>query len=158
MSGGVYLDSAVLTWLGVAVAAAGLVLTATGLFAGSGGGASGVLQTVVELLDVVVRLGANVVSFARLAAFGMTHAALGWLVWQATVSLSGRGVLGVVLAAVTFLAGNALAFALEALVAGIQALRLEFYELFSRVFEVEGRPFGPWHVPTRHEPRSQETS
>ena len=32
-------------------------------------------------------------------------------------------------------------------VAGVQALRLEYYELFSRVFQLEGRPFRPWHVP-----------
>lgn len=31
-----------------------------------------------------------------------------------------------------------------ALVAGVQALRLEFYELFSRVFKGQGRPFRPW--------------
>jgi V/A-type H+-transporting ATPase subunit I len=43
-----------------------------------------------------------------------------------------------------FVLGNTLAFALEALVAGIQALRLEYYELFSRIFQVEGRPFHPW--------------
>ena len=46
-----------------------------------------------------------------------------------------------------FLIGNAVALALEGLVAGIQALRLEYYELFSRVFDGEGRPFRPWHVP-----------
>ena len=37
--------------------------------------------------------------------------------------------------------------ALGALVGAIQALRLEYYELFSRVFSSEGRPFTPWHVP-----------
>ena len=50
-------------------------------------------------------------------------------------------------AVVVFLVGNALAFALEGLVAAIQALRLEYYELFSRIFEGVGRPFRPWHVP-----------
>jgi len=40
------------------------------------------------------------------------------------------------------------AFALEGLVAGVQALRLEYYELFSRIFAAEGRQFRPWHVPT----------
>jgi V/A-type H+/Na+-transporting ATPase subunit I len=40
--------------------------------------------------------------------------------------------------------GNIVTFALEALVAGIQALRLEYYELFSRIFATEGRPFHPW--------------
>jgi V/A-type H+-transporting ATPase subunit I len=43
-----------------------------------------------------------------------------------------------------FAVGNLLTFGLEALVAGIQALRLEYYELFSRVFLSEGRPFRPW--------------
>ena len=37
------------------------------------------------------------------------------------------------------------------LVAGVQALRLEYYELFSRVFVSEGRPFRPWFVPTTSE-------
>ncbi len=86
-------------------------------------------------------------SFARLAAFGLTHAALGWLVWQATTALGGSGALGLLAAVVVFLIGNAVTFALEGVVAAIQALRLEFYELFSRVFTIEGRPFRPWHVP-----------
>ena len=54
---------------------------------------------------------------------------------------------GAVAAAVVFLVGNMLTFALEALVAGIQALRLEYYELFSRIFAEEGRPFRPWRLP-----------
>ena len=50
-------------------------------------------------------------------------------------------------AVIVFVLGNAVAFSLEALVAAVQALRLEYYELFSRVFSTEGRPFRPWHVP-----------
>ena len=42
---------------------------------------------------------------------------------------------------------NEIAFALEALVASIQALRLEYYELFSRIFAGEGHAFAPWHIP-----------
>ena len=57
-----------------------------------------------------------------------------------------------------FVVGNALAFALEGLVAGIQALRLEYYELFSRVFDGEGRPFRPWHVPLSTIPLDTEAS
>lgn len=51
--------------------------------------------------------------------------------------------------------GNAVAFTLDALVATIQALRLELYELFSRVFEVEGRPFQPWYLPVRPGPNTR---
>ncbi|MDR3659849.1 MAG: V-type ATPase 116kDa subunit family protein [Mycobacterium sp.] len=139
------------SWLaivGAATAVTGLVLSTVGLFSESGGGATGVAQTGVGAFDLVVRLGSNLVSFARLAAFGMTHAALGWVVWQATVALTGLGMLGVVAAVIVFVVGNVLTFALEALVAGVQALRLEFYELFSRVFVGEGNPFEPWRIPT----------
>jgi V/A-type H+/Na+-transporting ATPase subunit I len=139
------------SWLvivGAVTALTGLALASVGLFSESGGGATGVAQTGVGAFDLVVRLGANLVSFARLAAFGMTHAALGWVVWQAAVALTGLGALGVVAAVLIFVVGNVITFALEALVAGVQALRLEFYELFSRVFVGEGNPFEPWRIPT----------
>jgi len=87
------------------------------------------------------------VSFARLAAFGLTHAALALVVWQATTALWGNGPLATVGAVLVFLVGNAVTFALEGLVAAVQALRLEYYELFSRIFSGDGRPFDPWHVP-----------
>lgn len=130
------------------VAIGGLAAAFVGLLAVAGGGGSGVLQAVVEVFDMVIRLGSNIVSFARLAAFGLTHAVLGWIVWTAAVALWRYGPVGVVAAVVVFLVGNAVALALEGLVAGVQALRLEYYELFSRVFQQEGRPFRPWHVPT----------
>ncbi|HTZ30581.1 MAG TPA: V-type ATPase 116kDa subunit family protein [Streptosporangiaceae bacterium] len=127
-----------------AIAALGLALA--GFLAQAGGGGTGVVQSVVELFDFVVRLGSNVVSFARLAAFGLTHAALGLLVWEATRALWHRGGVMVVAAVAVFAVGNAVAFGLEALVAAIQALRLEYYELFSRVFVEQGRSFRPWHL------------
>jgi V/A-type H+-transporting ATPase subunit I len=148
---GAYFGFSAVVLAGGVVAVAGLVLAAIGLYAGTGGGAAGAAEAGVQLFDVVIRLGSNLVSFARLAAFGMTHAALGLLVWQGTTALAGGGWLGLVGAVVVFVVGNALAFCLEALVAGVQALRLEFYELFSRVFEIQGRPFRPWHVPVEKE-------
>jgi V/A-type H+-transporting ATPase subunit I len=137
-----------LIWAGAGIWLTGLLLAFAGLLVSSGGGAAGVTQAVVELFDTVVRVGSNLLSFTRLAAFGMTHAALGGLVWQGSTALAGRGPAGWAGAAVLFVIGNALAFTLEAVVAAIQALRLEYYELFSRVFQSEGRPFRPWHVPT----------
>jgi V/A-type H+-transporting ATPase subunit I len=138
-----------LPWLwyaGLVLALLALVLVYAGLLATTGYRPAGLLQATIELFDTVIRLGANVVSFARLAAFGLTHAVLGWIVWDATVGLWRRGWLGAVVAVLVFALGNALAFGLEALVAGVQALRLAYYELFSRVFVVEGRPFRPWHL------------
>jgi V/A-type H+/Na+-transporting ATPase subunit I len=160
LTGYALLGNGLLLVLGLICAAVGLVLAAIGFLAGAGGGGSAVLQAAVELFDSVVRTGSSVVSFARLAAFGLTHAALGWLVWSGTVALWRLGVLGAVAAVLLFLAGNALTFALEGLIAAVQALRLAFYELFSRIFVTEGRPFVPWHVPTRPVtgPSTQEVS
>jgi V/A-type H+-transporting ATPase subunit I len=154
---GIYSDRVWVLVVGIGVWLAGLGLAFLGLLANSEGGATGVVQSVVELLDSVIRVGSNVLSFARLAAFGLTHAALAGLVWQATSALTGGGPLAWLGAVVVFLIGNALAFSLETLVAAVQALRLEYYELFSRVFQTEGRPFRPWHVPTEQIPTEHRT-
>jgi V/A-type H+-transporting ATPase subunit I len=148
---GEYFDGAWGRWLvpiGAATWVVGLVLVFIGLLYGAGLTATGAVQAFVELLDTVIQVGANLLSFARLAAFGLAHAALSGLVWQATEDLAAGGSLGWLWAVLVFLIGNALAFTLEALVAAVQALRLEYYELFSRVFQGQGRPFAPWHIPT----------
>ncbi|WP_232837256.1 V-type ATPase 116kDa subunit family protein [Lentzea terrae] len=149
IAGGLLLGADLLVVAAAVIAVAGLVLAGVGFAAASGGGAAGWVQAAVELFDIVIRTGSNLVSFARLAAFGLVHAAIGSVVWLGTTALAGGGVLGIAAAVLVFLLGNALAFSLEALVAAIQALRLEFYELFSRVFEIEGRPFRPWHGEAR---------
>jgi V/A-type H+-transporting ATPase subunit I len=122
----------------------GLALLALGLRreAGPGGGATA--EVIVGMFDTLIRVGTNLVSFARLAAFGLVHAAIEGLVWTTTASLAGRGLWALV-GILVFAIGNAVAFGLEGLVVGIQALRLEYYELFSRVFVGEGRRFHPWH-------------
>lgn len=146
--GGLLLDAAPLRIAGFIAAVAGLIAVFVGLLAGVGWGLTGLAQAVVELFDTILRLGSNVVSFARLAAFGLTHAVITGVVWDGTVALweTGGG-LGPIAAVVLFTAGNLAAIALGALVAAIQALRLEYYELFSRLFVAEGRPFAPWHLP-----------
>ncbi|WP_235990536.1 V-type ATPase 116kDa subunit family protein [Streptomyces ureilyticus] len=150
IAGYVWLGPAAYGVVGAVITVVGLGLAGVGLYATTAGGPGGAVQTGIQLFDAVVRIGSNVVSFARLAAFGLTHAALGAIVWDGTTALAGRGLVAVVAAVLVFLLGNALAFSLEALVAGVQALRLEFYELFSRLFEGEGRPFRPWHLPVEH--------
>ena len=149
--------SAGLTWLvvvGALLMVGGLALAFVGFLATSGGGGTGVTQAAVEVFDALIRVGTNLVSFVRLAAFGLTHAAIGQVVWDGTTALWESGGLLVVAAVAVFVVGNIVAFGLEALVAGVQALRLEYYELFSRVFTTEGRPFRPWHVPTDPDPGS----
>lgn len=135
-------------WLavaGVALVGAGVVLLGLGFFLEAGRGPAAVAQASVEVVDAVVRVVANAVSFARLAAFGLMHGALTAIVYDGSVALWGGAF--TLAAIVLFVAGNAAAFVLEALVAGVQALRLEYYELFSRIFAGEGRRFSPWSIP-----------
>ena len=45
--------------------------------------------------------------------------------------------------------GNLFVMAMEGLIVGIQVLRLEFYEMFSRYYDGDGKPFVP--IGTAHE-------
>ena len=143
--GGAYWDRTILLWTGVAVAALGIVLLFVGFSARAGKGAGGSAQASVEVFDSVLRVGTNTVSFARLAAFGLMHAALAAVVWEGAKALAHGP--WMIAAAALFVVGNLVAFILEALVVGIQAIRLEYYELFSRILTGEGRVFRPWHMP-----------
>jgi V/A-type H+-transporting ATPase subunit I len=138
-------------WLwqaGLVIAAAGVLLTLIGLMAEAGTGPAGIAQSAVEMFDTLLRLGSNVVSFSRLAAFGLTHAVITGVVWDGTLNLWDRATpVAIAAAAVLFALGNLAGFALGALVGAVQALRLEYYEMFSRLFVSEGRPFAPWHLP-----------
>jgi V/A-type H+-transporting ATPase subunit I len=145
-AGGVWKHSGAAEIAGAVLASAGAAAGGLGLAAEAPRGAAGGLQVGLGMFDMVTRIGANVISFARLAAFGLTHAALGAVVWQGTTGLAHRGPLAVVCAVLLFAVGNALAFALEGLVVGVQAMRLEYYELFSRLFVTQGRPFHPFRL------------
>jgi V/A-type H+-transporting ATPase subunit I len=142
----VYLGATAPALAGAVLAAGGLGLLFAGFLSEAGVSAAGVVEALVELLDAVVRVGANLISFTRLAAFGLMHAALGSVVLDGARSLWALGAFGALAGALLFAVGNAAAFALEALVAGVQAMRLEYYELFSRVFAGEGEPFVPWRL------------
>ncbi len=87
---------------------------------------------------------ANTVSFVRLAAYAMSHAALlaaAYALRDAADRAWGPGCAAGIAAAVL---GNAAAIGLEGLVAGVQALRLEYYEFFGKFLEGGGRPFRPF--------------
>ena len=90
------------------------------------------MQNIFELLEYVLSYFSNTVSFLRVGAFVFVHAAM----MMAIFSLAGDPVNPIVV-----ILGNALIIALEGLLSGIQGLRLEFYEMFSRCYEGGGHPF-----------------
>jgi len=96
-----------------------------------------ITQGFFELFEVILSYLANTISFLRIGAFVLVHAGMMMVVFTIANMFGGFGYI------IAVVIGNLLVTALEALLAGIQGLRLEFYEMFSRFFEGQGRPFSP---------------
>lgn len=92
------------------------------------------LQNIFELLEYVLSYLSNTVSFLRVGAFVLVHAGMMMVVF----SLAGENenIFVIIL-------GNILVIALEGLLTGIQALRLEYYEMFSRFYAGGGIAYNP---------------
>ena len=77
----------------------------------------------------------NTISFVRVGAFALSHAGMmGVVMTLAGVESGNANIIVIVL-------GNILVAGLEGLVVGIQVLRLEYYEMFSRFYKGTGKQF-----------------
>ncbi|MGN1058850.1 MAG: V-type ATP synthase subunit I, partial [Clostridia bacterium] len=94
-----------------------------------------VMESFFELFEVILSYATNTISFVRLGAFALGHGSMMSVVFILADMFSGAG------RVVVLILGNALVIGLEGLIVGIQSLRLEFYEMFSRFYEGGGRPF-----------------
>jgi V/A-type H+-transporting ATPase subunit I len=101
-----------------------------------------VMESVVEIMEILMGYLANTVSFIRVAAFGLAHAGLFVAVFTLADLVSKRPG-GSVLSGLVLFLGNIVIIALEGLVVTIQALRLEYYEFFGKFFKGLGSKFEP---------------
>jgi V/A-type H+-transporting ATPase subunit I len=98
-----------------------------------------------ELFEALLSYVTNTMSFIRVGAFVLVHAGMMTVVFLlAKMAGDGTAVYFIVVAL-----GNVFVLVLEALIVGIQVLRLEFFEMFSRFYKGEGRPFKPVKVGER---------
>jgi len=104
--------------------------------------AMSVIESAVDTMETVIVYLANTMSFLRLAGFALAHAGLSLAMWTMFDAL--RSVPLVPWAIVIL--GNVLVIALEGLVAGIQSMRLEYYEFFGKFFRGEGKAFEPFRI------------
>lgn len=95
------------------------------------------MQEFFEVFEFLLSYASNTISFLRVGAFVLVHA--GMMIVVSTLAGMTGGI-GYVLVVIL---GNVFVMALEGLLVGIQVLRLEFYEMFSRFFDGDGRPFNP---------------
>jgi V/A-type H+-transporting ATPase subunit I len=97
-----------------------------------------IVQGFFELFEVLLSYFSNTLSFVRVGAFAVSHAAM----MQVVLMLSGAEGGSINWGGIVF--GNLFVCGMEGLIVGIQVLRLEYYELFSRFYHGSGRAFVPY--------------
>jgi V/A-type H+-transporting ATPase subunit I len=93
-----------------------------------------------ELFETLISLLSNTISFVRVGAFAVAHVGLSTVIFIIAGLISphhGIGYYGVAVA------GNLFIIGFEGLIIGIQAMRLEYYEFFSKFFNGGGMRYEP---------------
>ena len=101
------------------------------------------VQGVFEMFEVLLSYFSNTLSFVRVGAFAVSHAAM----MQVVLMLAGAESGHINWIVVVF--GNIFVCGMEGLIVGIQVLRLEYYELFSRFYHGTGKAFLPYGKETK---------
>jgi len=103
-----------------------------------------IVETAVELIEMFSGFLSNTISFVRAGAFALSHAGLSIAIYTLAgiinPEMSGPAVY------LVLIFGNIFIILLEGLVCGIQSMRLEYYEFFSRFFQGDGTPFEPFSL------------
>ena len=93
-----------------------------------------IAQSIFELIDVLLTFVTNSMSYLRVGGFVLSHAGM-MLVVMTLVEMTGKAGVAVLIF------GNIFVMVLEGLIVGIQTLRLEYYEMFSRYYDAGGVQF-----------------
>lgn len=101
------------------------------------------VQGFFEMFEVLLSYFSNTLSFVRVGAFAVSHAAM----MQVVLMLAGAESGHINWIVVVF--GNIFVCGMEGLIVGIQVLRLEYYELFSRFYHGTGKAFLPYGKETK---------
>ena len=98
----------------------------------------------VELLEIFGGYLSNTLSFMRVAALGIAHVALMITFFDIAKMAPGWG------SVIILILGNLLVICLEGLSAGIQALRLNYYEFFTKFFHGTGKLYTPISLSSKY--------
>jgi len=97
-----------------------------------------------QLVESVLQLLINTISFIRVGAFALAHAGLSLAVFIMAGTVANPLFSGLI-----FIVGNLVILVLEGLVVSIQTTRLVLFEFFIRFLKGTGRMFHPLTVPTK---------
>lgn len=107
------------------------------------GAAMFLVQGFFELFETLLSYFSNTLSFVRIGAFAVSHAAIMEVVLILAGAENGSPNW------VVIVLGNLFVCGFEGLIVGIQVLRLEYYEMFSRFYKGSGRAFHPYTKKTK---------
>lgn len=111
-----------------------------------GGLFAAITESLVGAFEAVLSYLANTISFVRLAAYAMSHAALLVAAFMMADEVRHFSVGGGLLSVLVIILGNLVAIVLEGIIASVQALRLEYYEFFGKFFTGDGQAFTPFRL------------
>lgn len=94
------------------------------------------VEAVFEMIEVLLSFVSNTMSFLRVGGFVLSHAGM-MLVVMTLMEMTGM------FGPIVLVFGNIFVMALEGLIVGIQTLRLQYYEMFSRYYEGGGKKYVP---------------
>ena len=99
------------------------------------------VQGFFELFETMLSYFSNTISYVRVGAFAVSHAAMMEVVLMLGGITDGMGTPNWIV----IVLGNIFVCGVEGLIVGIQVLRLEYYEMFSRFYRGSGREFQPFN-------------
>lgn len=104
-----------------------------------------IIQTFIQTAIEVMEYATNTISFIRLGAFTLSHAALFLALFSIAdlISKNTQSGLGYWL---TMIIGNIIIIVLEGVIVAIQTLRLEYYEFFKRFYSGGGEKYQPFTI------------
>ena len=106
------------------------------------------LEGIIYLMETFTGYISGTVSFVRVGAFAISHAALCMAVFL-IVGMMSRLPVSSLWQAIVIVVGNVVVIAFEGMVVTIQCIRLEYYELFGKYFSGEGVEYKPFRLAER---------
>jgi vacuolar-type H+-ATPase subunit I/STV1 len=106
-----------------------------------------ITETVMDVVEIALSMFANTVSFIRVGAFALAHAGLSIVTYtlagMVDPGLKSAGAIAVIVI------GNIFIIGFEGMICGIQSMRLEYYEFFSKFYKGDGIVFSPFILKTK---------
>lgn len=104
-----------------------------------------IIENFIELFESAISFLSNTMSYLRVGGFVLSHAGFMLVVSQLAGTANADAQV-TVKTVIVYIIGNAIVMGVEGLLVGIQVLRLEFYEIFSRFYDGGGTDFKPVEI------------